>query len=154
MSTGDMISQLFMEKKTLNDWNYMRTFRFGALGFVVVAPTLRNWFNTLDHIVAKNQSNLKRGLKKVCIHQIFFTAPYNLVISYLTLFIHGQKHDQIVKILNRDFLGLLKHSCLFWAPAQMINFSIVPIKHQVTYSQSVALIWNTYLSWLLNKDIK
>lgn len=154
MSAGDVISQMFIEKKRLSDWDYMRSLRFGALGFFVVTPILRKWFNILDRVVAKDQPRLMRGLKKVCIHQAIFTAPFNLFISYLTLFINGHRHDQIMESLNEDYFDIIKYGFLFWTPAQLINFSILPLRHQVMYVQGVALIWNSYLSWLLNKNIK
>lgn len=151
MGAGDAISQLMVEKTKPYDYDYGRTFRFTALGFVYVSPVLRKWVNTLDGLVAKNQSDIKRGFKKMCINQFFFSPPFNMTIAYLVPFMKGVKHDQIKQQLNDQYYIILRNCFVLWSPAQMINFTYVPLKHQVLYTQSVALVWNTYLSWILNK---
>lgn len=40
---------------------------------------------------------------------------------------------------------------MLWPMAQFINFTFVPLQYQVIYVQCIALLWNSYLSMMLNK---
>lgn len=152
MGVGDVVAQLAIEKRSMSDWNYDRTLRFSAIGFCVVAPVMRKWYGTLDGIVAKNQPALQRGLKKMVIDQTFFAPTFTLCISYLVPFVNGEKHKQIVDRIKRSYFDILKANYMLWPAAQMVNFTFVPLQYQVLYAQFIALIWNCYLSWELNKN--
>ena len=39
-----------------------------------------------------------------------------------------------------------------WLLAQILNFTLVPIQHRVGFVQIVAIFWNAYLSWMVNKS--
>ena len=39
-----------------------------------------------------------------------------------------------------------------WLLAQILNFRLVPIQHRVGFVQIVAIFWNAYLSWMVNKS--
>lgn len=151
MGAGDLIAQLAMEKKPISDWNYQRSLRFSALGFCVVAPVMRKWYGTLEGMVAKNQPPLDRGLKKMFLDQALFAPPFTLLISYLVPFVNGEKHDDIVDGLKKTYFDILKGNYMLWPVAQVVNFTLVPLQYQVIYAQCIALIWNSYLSWMLNK---
>ena len=43
-------------------------------------------------------------------------------------------------------------SCLFWLPAQSINFMWVPSKYRVTYVGLCALVWVNILCWLKRQN--
>lgn len=151
MGAGDIIAQLAMEKKTVSDWNHNRTLRFSAIGFCFVAPVMRKWYGKLDSLVAKNQPALRRGLKKMVLDQTCFAPPFTLCISYLVPFVNGEKHEHVVERLKQNYFGILRANYMLWPVAQVVNFTFVPVQYQVLYSQFIALIWNCYLSWMLNK---
>lgn len=151
MSIGDVIAQLLIEKKKINDWDVGRTLRFGGVGLVVVGPALRKWYSTLDRLVSKDQSAVKRGFKKMLLDQVVFAPPFTLFLSYLVPFVNGEKHNQIVQNIRETYFSVLKHGLMLWPLAQTINFIVVPAQYQIIYVQLVALIWNAYLSGVLNK---
>ena len=45
---------------------------------------------------------------------------------------------------------MLKGWCL-WVPAQGINFALIPYQFRILFMQTVALVWNTFLSYVSNK---
>ncbi|XP_017963328.1 mpv17-like protein [Drosophila navojoa] len=150
MGAGDMIAQFFIEKKEFSAWNISRTARFSAVGLIVVGPALRKWYSTLDRLVSKEQTPIKRGFKKMLLDQCLFAPPFTLLLSYLVPFVNGEKHEDIVQHVRQNYFTIMKNSFLLWPLAQTINFIVVPSQYQVIYVQIVALIWNCYLSDALN----
>lgn len=152
MGAGDMIAQFAIEKKSFKDYNVGRTARFSAIGFCVVGPALRKWYVTLDRLIKKDQPAFQRGLKKMAIDQTCFAPPFTLVLSYLVPFVNGKRHKDIVKSIKENYVSIMKRSYMLWPIAQVINFSCIPVSYQVVYVQLIALIWNCYLSMVLNKN--
>ena len=60
--------------------------------------------------------------------------------------------DDIVRQLQAALPDMIVAGWTLWIPAMSINFSIVPIKYQVLFSNVVALVWNVYLSYKSSID--
>jgi Mpv17 / PMP22 family len=51
-----------------------------------------------------------------------------------------------------DMVQILTANWLLWIPVQALNFSYIPTKFQVLVSNGVALLWNTYLSYMTSRS--
>ncbi|XP_016986578.1 mpv17-like protein [Drosophila rhopaloa] len=151
MGMGDTIAQLFIEKKSLDDWDAARTLRFSALGLVFVGPVLRQWYLFLEKRVPKTHTPMRRGVTKMLLDQGLFAPPFTLVMSFLVPMVNGEPVDKIRKRISESYLTIMARNYMLWPAAQIINFSFVPLGYQVVFAQCVALIWNCYLSMMLNK---
>ena len=49
------------------------------------------------------------------------------------------------------FLSVYAADCVVWPPLQLINFSFVPLQYQVLFVNLCNLLWNTFLSIVVNK---
>lgn len=56
--------------------------------------------------------------------------------------------------LRQKFLSTFGRSCLFWLPAQSLNFLLIPPKFRVIYVGSCALIWVNILCWIKRQNIQ
>ncbi|KAH8368342.1 hypothetical protein KR084_010231 [Drosophila pseudotakahashii] len=150
MGLGDVIAQFGIEKKSLDDWDAGRTLRFGALGMLFVGPVLRRWYTYLESRVPKTYTPIRRGAIKMLVDQGLFVPPFALAMSFLVPLVNGEPIDKIRQRLIDSYPTILVRNYMLWPAAQMINFSFVPLGYQVIYVQFVALIWNSYLSMVLN----
>ncbi|XP_022216672.1 mpv17-like protein [Drosophila obscura] len=151
MGAGDTMAQLFVEKKTLQQWDTGRTARFSALGLVLVGPILRKWYLTLETMVSKDQPSLRRGIKKMAIDQTVFAPTFTLAMSFVVPFVNGEDTDKIKKRIRESYFSIMIKNYMLWPAAQFVNFTFVPLPYQVIYAQFIALIWNCYISLILNK---
>ena len=43
---------------------------------------------------------------------------------------------------------------MVWIPAQFLNFSFIPTKYNVLFSNMIGLAWNAYLSYMTYNNVK
>lgn len=54
---------------------------------------------------------------------------------------------------RQKFLSTFGRSCLFWLPAQSLNFLLIPPKFRVIYVGTCALIWVNILCWVKRQNV-
>lgn len=87
------------------------------------------------------------AVKKVIIDQLMF-APAFIGIFLTTLgTIEGKNMEDIKRDLNSNYLDIMKSNYCVWPWVLLTNFYLVPLQYQVLFVQTVALFWNTYISW-------
>ncbi|XP_006612128.1 protein Mpv17 [Apis dorsata] len=145
MALGDQIAQNFIEQKKFKELDFLRTAQFGSIGFFITGPVTRTWYGILDKYIGS-----KTGiavLKKVACDQLIF-APAGLGIVLTTVgLLQGKDFEQIKTKLSNEYLDILLNNYKIWPIIQLINFYFIPLQYQVLLVQSVAILWNTYVSY-------
>lgn len=54
--------------------------------------------------------------------------------------------------LKEKFVPTFARSCLFWLPAQTINFYWVPPRFRVVYVGTCSLVWANILCWVKRQN--
>lgn len=86
-------------------------------------------------------------IKKVACDQLLF-APNFLAIFLVTLgTVQGENYETVVCKLKRDYADVVIANYKLWPWVQLVNFYAVPLQYQVLLVQTVAIFWNSYLSW-------
>lgn len=53
---------------------------------------------------------------------------------------------------RQKFVPTFQTSCLFWLPAQLVNFMLVPPVARVVYVGMCSFVWINLLCWIKRKD--
>jgi len=148
-AAGDLIAQHVIEKKEV--WDKTRTSRFFFLGLVWDGPLLSAWYRFLSRAIPKTTTITTAF--KVSLDQFCFIP--GMLGSFLILNASLQRMDlsEIKQILERDYFKCLMANYQLWPMAMAFNFYLMPLKHQVLFTNSVSVVWNTYLSWRANKKL-
>lgn len=148
MGTGDLIAQSIVEKKPFENINWLRTAQFASVGLFVGGPGLRTWYGILNKYVGSQGP--AATLKKVALDQFIFAPVFISVLLVTINGMQGQSMDENINNLKRDYPDVLVNNYKLWPWVQLANFYIVPLNYQVLLVQTVAIFWNTYISWKTN----
>lgn len=146
MTTGDISSQLILQKRDHLD--VTQTARFALAGLIFVGPVVRGCLVGIDKIFGPTSSVLVLG-KKLALDQGIL-APSFLVgnITTLTL-LKTQSFQEVREELKKSYFNLLKMNYTFWPFVQVLNFYFIPLTYRVLFGSTAALLWNTLFSYKL-----
>lgn len=146
MTTGDLTSQLIVQRR--DELNLRQTATFALAGLIFVGPVVRGSLVAIDKIFGPTSNFLVLG-KKLLFDQ-GLCAPCFLVGSITTLtLLQTQSFEKVRDELNRSYFNLLKMNYTFWPFVQVLNFYFIPLAYRVVFGSSAALIWNTMFSYKL-----
>lgn len=149
LSVGDAVSQV------LDMWNHRELHRLDAkrlgtmavFGGVYLGPVLHVWYSfVLGRCFPV--PGLLTAAKKTVMDQAIF-APFGFVTFFtgLTL-LNGGTWAQAHGKLQKELWSTLMVNWSVWPVVQAFNFALVPIPYQVLVVNTVAIVWNSYLSYV------
>lgn len=144
MGVGDAIAQTLVEKKSTKEYSIQRTAKFVCLGFGLVGPTLSTWYRTLSKFI--QGGGRKSAVKKMLLDQGVFAPAFLAVFLTTVNVVDGNDFKKIQHEFQHKYVDILMTNYKIWPLVQVVNFTFVPLKHQVLLVQAVAIIWNAYLS--------
>jgi hypothetical protein len=128
-------------------WDAPRTARFCVLGTFWVAPMTHVWYRSLSTQIVTGTSTPIKVMQRVIIDQFGFAPLFTTSFVGLLWVLEGRSSTEIPSQLKSAIPEIIIAGWSLWIPAMTLNFSVVPIKYQVLYSNVVALVWNVYLSY-------
>ncbi|EDW94863.1 mpv17-like protein isoform X1 [Drosophila yakuba] len=152
---GAEYSQQFASKRWLStasereDIDYATIGRYAVMGTAVYAPTLYLWYKWLDRAFPGTTKVII--VKKLVLDQ-FVLTPYLLTVFYAGMSIMEGSEDIFLE-LREKFVPTFMRSCIFWLPAQALNFSLVAPRFRVIYMGICGLIWVNILCWTKRQSL-
>lgn len=150
VSIGDIISQQVVEKKGFEKHDFTRTLRMGCIG-LCLGPILRSWYLTLERFIKPSSQPILNGFKKMIPDQLLFAPCVTAAFFCINNKFAGGSFEDLKEKLKERYVETLLTSYKLWPAVQIVNFTIVPFQYRVGVVQLVAVLWNTYLSWQINK---
>lgn len=145
MSLGDLISQIYQKKETID---LEQNARFAIAGLIFVGPAVRGSLVMIDRVFGPTTSFVILG-KKLILDQLV-CAPCFLAgnITTLTL-LKTRTIGEVKKEIDQNYFTLLKLNYSFWPFVQVLNFYFIPLAYRVLFGSSAALAWNAIFSYRL-----
>lgn len=155
-ATGDGMCQVLSSGTTESDKNkifdWLRNGRFFIMGAFWVAPCTHIWYGLLSTRIFPGPSTLQRVTQRVILDQFGFAVAFQPSFMGLLWLMEGRTN--IVEQLKEVVPDVLVANWSLWIPAMAFNFAFFPIKFQVLFGNVVALLWNTYLSYMSALSMK
>ncbi|KAK6057111.1 Mpv17 / PMP22 family protein [Cooperia oncophora] len=148
---GDVCCQLVLERRTSKTYDVYRTGRFFVLGSFFITPALNRWFKVLEKI---NGNPKLDPLKRMLVDQFAFAPFFNAVILFNLRILEGYGIEKSWSKMKEDWWTIYSTSLKIWPAVQLANFYLIPLNMRVIVVQSVALFWNTYLSFKTQKRME
>lgn len=117
--------------------------------YFLQGPTVRIWYGVLNRHVGAQGKTV--AMKKVLLDQCIFAPSFLYILLCLVGATQGKSWKVIKGDVERNYFDVLKANYYIWPWVQLVNFYYVPLHYQVLVVQSVALFWNTYISWKTNR---
>jgi len=131
-------------------WDMKRFFKMATFGFFYYGPLQGLWYPFLNSALPVNNAlsvarKFPNFAGKVLLNQLVLGPAVVSVVFAYTMLLDG-KPELIASKISKDMLPTLQTGWKFWIPASMINFTVVPLHHQVLYMSTCGVVWNAILS--------
>ncbi|KAI8897353.1 hypothetical protein BC833DRAFT_594093 [Globomyces pollinis-pini] len=152
-SLGDLISQVGIEQTPLDSYDVKRTRRLGGFGLFLAGPAMITWYRFLNLkvVIANPQKAL---LTRVAMDQLLFAPTFMAIFFTYNGYMEGEDWEGIKNRLRKGYPSALVGNYTLWPAVQLVNFKYVPLNYQANVVNTVALGWNTYMSYLNKKSSK
>ncbi|KAL4149550.1 hypothetical protein QTP88_003478 [Uroleucon formosanum] len=149
MSVGAEFSQQILTKRILNKTKPQEPIDINLLGRYAIVGTLISpnivylWQNWLDKAFVSTAPKII--LKKILLNQFILTPPL-YVASFVSMSLLEGKKD-LLEECRQKFIPTFKISCMFWLPAQVIKFTLVPPAAYANVDRMCSFVWLNILCW-------
>ncbi|KAJ5514984.1 Mpv17/PMP22 [Penicillium fimorum] len=130
----------------------LRTLRHLCVGGVSSIPSY-NWFLFLGNHF-NYPSKLLSILTKVVVQQSCFTPVFNTYFFSMHSLLAGATLDETYERVKKALPVSIQNSVKLWPAVTAFMFMYIPPQFRNIFSGSIAVGWQTYLSWLNQKAAK
>lgn len=137
------------EKDFWSEYDWKRSLKMAAVG-IFLGPFSHKWYCFLDKIYPKK--NTLNIVRKVFWDQAFAAPVCNITSIFVCLDFENNGIREAFDFFMDKFMLIYIYDCAIWPVAQILNFLYVSPVYRVLYVNTVSLLWNTVLSYLMFEE--
>ncbi len=132
---GDVACQVLVERRSFTirkeqaQIDFPRAGRFLFLGGTLIAPSLHLWYGFLGRSI--QGAGLQPAMKRMLLDQLIFAPSFIGCFFCALAGLEGKSRAELEAQLRKDWAPSVVANWKLWVPAQLINFSLVPVHLQV-----------------------
>jgi protein Mpv17 len=149
----------------MQQYEARRSVKMAAIGAFFIGPLLHVWYGTgltfildrfLPGIFGSPMTKIlsktfPRAIGAILFDQTLCSTFGNGSTIFLTSFIDNHDVKTSATIMRNRLWECQLMNWKIWPAAQLINFSIVPLRYRVLFASCVGYVFNIYLSWISNR---
>lgn len=114
-------------------------------------PVLKFWWFALELKIFSNPKTFMRPFKMMLADQA--TSPFvlNAAFLYYLAVTDGKSHKDAVQVVKDRCMPIIIESYKVWPFIILLNFYVIPLHSRVLFSNAAAILWTTYLTYLISK---
>lgn len=134
--------------------SFYRSSTMAVYGAAVFGWFVSHWFRWLNGVFPLEGMTFQRLLTKIFVNQFFMSPFLNALFFSWVVFTRDykssftEKRNTLSNKLAKDLLPTIQRSCIYWSFVHLINFSVIPYKYQLIYTNLGFLFWTIYLSFV------
>lgn len=149
MGAGDVVAQVGVERRKVADMDMARLARMSAIGLCVSGPMVTGWYLILERTI-KLSTVSRTAVAMTITDQTLFSPTIISVFFAMNVVLDGRPLSDAKKEVRELLWPTLKANWTIWPAAQLINFNFVPPQMRVLFVSTIALFWNSYISFAAN----
>ena len=129
-----------------HEYDMARTARFLLFRVALVAPLYTMWLSTLEALPLAHLPPIQKAAVMGAMDLLLFSPPLHCTFFASQALWEGEDAAEAFQRCASMLPKTLPVSWCFWAPTQLITFSVVPPPLRVAFVNSASLAWNTVMS--------
>lgn len=123
--------------------------RYAVMGTLIYSPILYNWYKWLDRSFPGTTKRII--VRKLFLDQFILTPP--LLVIFFTGMSLMEMREHPFEECQKKILPTFVRSCMFWLPAQTVNFLLVPPHLRIVYMGCASFCWVNILCYIKRQKI-
>eukprot|EP01026_Neomeris_dumetosa_P063081 TRINITY_DN5982_c0_g3_i1.p2 TRINITY_DN5982_c0_g3~~TRINITY_DN5982_c0_g3_i1.p2 ORF type:complete len:243 (-),score=8.93 TRINITY_DN5982_c0_g3_i1:503-1231(-) len=146
---GDYFAQRIENLEDNKEINYKRWFTTTVYGAIFIGPFGHYWYMGLDQAVRRffTPKTISFVTSKIVADLAIFDALHITLFFTLLTRTEGGDWQAVIDKLKADFFPTFGVEISLWTPVHSVNFSVIPVKHQLMFVNLCSLVDNTFVCW-------
>jgi len=141
---GDGLQQKYqMVQREIAGWNKRRTRDVGVTG-LIFGPMCHFWYIFLDRWFPGNAARVVA--KKLIVDQLICSPVVISSFLFVTCYLEGKRNEELKNEMIEKGKTLYLAEWIVWPPAQLVNFTVVPLRYRVLFDSTVSFGFDWYFS--------